>query len=335
MAAEKHSQKPFGASPGYLELFKTGELSRRIKEAGRHLSSCRLCPRYCEVNRLEGKIGFCRATDRLRVYKYKRHFGEEPPVSGIRGSGIIFLSNCTLGCYFCQNFPFSHNGLGRDISPRTLARMMIVLQEQGAHNINWVTPTHFIPQLLEALKIAVEMGLRLPIVYNTNGFDSPETLALLEGLVDIYLPDLKYALSEPARNYSKARIYPQTAQAALKEMFRQVGFLQIDEDGIATRGLIVRHLILPGQLDNTFEVLRFLAEEISPRVHLSLMTQYLPLWEARKFSEINRKISQQEYETVTRWVEDFGFTNGWIQDFEFSPVTQRTTKKPGVLRRKT
>ena len=316
MALVKHIRKPSGAPPGYLKLYKSGELNYRIEEAKRHLSSCRLCPRYCEVDRLQGKVGFCQATDRVRVYKYKQHFGEEPPISGTQGSGIIFFSNCTLGCYFCQNFPFSHNQLGRDISPRTLAKMMLVLQEQGAHNINWVTPTHFIPQLLEALKLAIESGLRLPIVYNTNGFDSPEALSLLEGIVDIYLPDFKYALSEPAHKYSKARIYPDASQTAIKEMFRQVGFLRMNEDGIATRGMIVRHLILPGQLDNTFEVLRFLAEEISPHIHLSLMTQYLPIWEASKFSEINRKISRREYEIVSRWVEDFGFTSGWIQDFE-------------------
>ena len=317
MAITKHKfRKHSGAVPGYLTLFKSGELDRRIKEAKRHLSSCRLCPRYCEVDRLNGSAGFCQATDKLRVYKYKQHFGEEPPISGSRGSGIIFFSGCTLGCYFCQNFPFSHNRLGRDISPFTLAKMMLVLQEQGAHNINWVTPTHFIPQILEALKIAIEMGLHLPIVYNTNAFDSPEALSLLEGIVDIYLPDFKYALSEPARKYSKASIYPGAAQAAIKEMFRQVGFLRMNEERIATEGMIVRHLLLPGQLDNTFEVLRFLAEEISPHIHLSLMTQYLPIWEARKFTEINRRISPQEYETVSQWVEDFGFTNGWIQDFE-------------------
>ena len=316
MAVAKHIQDQYGTSPGYLELYKSGELDQRIKDSRRHLSSCRLCPRYCEANRLNGEVGFCQATDQLRVYKYKQHFGEEPPISGTRGSGIIFFTGCTLGCYFCQNFPFSHNHQGRDISPSTLARMMIVLQEQGAHNINWVTPTHFIPQALEALKIAVEMGLRLPIVYNTNGFDSPEALDLLDGIVDIYLPDLKYALSEPARKYSKSRIYPGASQAAIKEMFRQVGFLQINDEGIATRGMIVRHLVLPEQLENTFEVLRFLSEEISSHIHLSLMTQYIPIWEARRFKEINRKISRKEYETVSRWLEYFGFTNGWLQDFE-------------------
>lgn len=326
MAIAKHIPKQSGVFPGYWTLFKSGELDRRIEKARRHLSSCRLCPRYCQVDRLNNKVGFCLATDKVRVYKYKQHFGEEPPISGSQGSGIIFFSGCTLGCYFCQNFPFSHNRLGRDISPFTLAKMMLVLQEQGAHNINWVTPTHFIPQILEALKIAIEMGMHLPIVYNTNGFDSPEALSLLEGIVDIYLPDFKYALSEPARKYSKASIYPGAAQAAIKEMFRQVGFLRVNEKGIASRGIIVRHLILPGQLDNTFEVLRFLAEEISPHIHLSLMTQYLPIWEARKFSEINRRISRQEYEIVFQWMKDFGFTNGWIQDFE-SENTNGTLNK--------
>ncbi|GBD94193.1 radical SAM superfamily protein [bacterium BMS3Abin05] len=301
--------------PGYLKLDGSGGLEDRIREAHKHLSRCRLCPRYCHVNRLSGQSGYCAAADRLRVYKYKQHAGEEPPVSGTRGSGIIFFSGCTLGCCFCQNFPFSHNRLGRDISPQTLAGMMVVLQEQGCHNLNWVTPTQFIPQALEALKGAVQMGLRLPIVYNTNGYDSPEALALLDGVVDIYLPDLKYALAGPAKNYSGRKDYPAASQRALKEMFRQVGFLQTDENGIAVKGMIVRHLVLPGQLENTFEVLRFLAEEISTQIHLSLLTQYLPIWDARRFRELNRRISPQEYETVYQWVEDFGFVNGWVQDY--------------------
>ncbi len=316
MIQEKTQIQADIAEPGYLRLYHSGELRRRVEDARKHLESCRLCPRYCAVNRLGGQIGFCLATEKLRVYKYKQHFGEEPPISGTQGSGIIFFSGCTLGCVFCQNFPFSHRRQGHDISPRTLARMMLTLQEMGAHNINWVTPTHYLPQALEALEMAAGQGLRIPLVYNTNAFDSPEALALLNGVVDVYLPDLKYAFSEPAARFSKARNYPEFAQIALKEMFRQVGFLQTDGRGLALKGLIVRHLILPDQLENTFEVLRFLAEEISPEIHLSLMTQYLPIWDARRYPEINRRLTRQEYDTVSEWVEKFGFVNGWFQEFD-------------------
>ena len=302
--------------PGYVRLHRSGELRRRVREANRHLQSCRLCPRYCAVNRLAGHVGFCLATEKLRVYKYKQHFGEEPPISGTRGSGIIFFSGCTLGCVFCQNFPFSHRREGHDILPRTLAKMMLTLQKMGAHNINWVTPTQYLPQALEALAIAADSGLRIPLVYNTNGFDSPEALAILNGIVDIYLPDFKYALQEPAARFSKARLYPDFAPAAFKEMFRQAGFLKTDPNGLAQRGMIVRHLVLPGQLENTFEVLRFLAEEISPEIHLSLMTQYLPIWDARRYVEINRRLTREEVETVSEWVEKFGFKNGWFQEFD-------------------
>ncbi len=315
MAKQRSSFPGEGAQPNYVRLYHTGELAKRAEKAQRHLDRCQLCPRYCAVNRRNGQVGFCLASDTLRIYKYKQHFGEEPPISGTRGSGIIFFSGCTLGCVFCQNFPFSHKGRGHFISPQTLAKMMLLLQEQGAHNINWVTPTHYLPQALQALTIAAEQGLRLPLVYNTNAFESPEALALLDGLVDVYLPDLKYAFSEPAARYSKAKTYPDFAQAAVKEMFRQVGFLHLDTAQIAQQGLIVRHLVLPGQLENTFEVLRFLAEEISPQIHLSLMTQYLPIWDARRYSDINRRISREEYEKVFRWIEQFGFTNGWIQDY--------------------
>ncbi len=297
-------------------MAQSGELAVRIRKAQKQLSACRLCPHACNVNRLRGEIGVCLATDRVRVYKYKQHFGEEPPISGIRGSGIIFFSGCTLRCVFCQNYPFSHWRRGHDISPVTLAKMFLLLQKLGVHNLNWVTPTHYLPQALEALGIAAEQGLRLPLVYNTNAFESREALELLDGLVDVYLPDFKYAFPEPARRYSKAKTYPRFAQAAIREMFRQVGFLQVDATGMAQKGLIVRHLVLPNQLENTFEVLRFLAEDISPHIHLSLMTQYLPIWGAKRYAEINRRITRTEYQIVSDWVEKFGFTNGWLQEWD-------------------
>jgi len=295
---------------------KQALLERKIAQGREALSRCRLCGHFCGVNRLAGQRGFCEAGLKIRLYKYKIHFGEEPPISGHRGSGILFLSGCTMRCVYCQNFPMSHRREGVDIGPERLAHIMLQLQRWGVHNINLVTATHYIPQILEALELAYRQGLTLPIVYNTNGFESPEALELLEGIVDVYLPDMKYTRREYAKRYSSAPNYPAINRQAIREMYRQVGLLQRDSQGIAIKGLIVRHLLLPGFLSGTPKVLEFLAQDLSPEVHISLMSQYLPIWGARKFPELSRRITREEFELACEMLEAWGFHNGWIQTFE-------------------
>ncbi|MBC7187496.1 MAG: radical SAM protein [Calditrichaeota bacterium] len=303
-------------SPGYHALVRTGELEERVLAAAVHLTQCRLCPCACGANRLAGETGFCGMGAEVVLYKPKVHLGEEPPISGTRGSGILFFSGCTMACVFCQNFPMSHWRTGHVLSPATLARAMLYLQRRGAHNINLVTATHFLPRVLEALYLAARQGLHLPIVYNTSGYESVETLRLLEGIVDVYLPDFKYADADLARRYSATPDYPGVCLAALREMYRQVGELQLDEEGIARRGLLVRHLVLPGALQNTERVLSTIARELSPSVHVSLMSQYLPIWGAPRFPELTRRVSEEEYHEALAMLERYGLENGWVQEFE-------------------
>jgi len=300
--------------PGYITLYQEGILPRRIEEAFSLLESCRICPRACGRNRLLGEVGLCGAGRRAKVASFNLHWGEEPPLVGEGGSGTIFFSHCSLRCCFCQNYPISHLGNGNQVDGAALARMMLDLQQRGAANINLVTGSHYLPQILEALPIAIEGGLRLPLVHNCGGYEALESLRLLDGLVDIYLPDAKYGELELAQLYSKAPDYVEVNRAALKEMVRQVGDLSRDSEGRARKGLIVRHLILPGQIGNTESVLSFLARELPPRIHISLMSQYFPANEAKKFPGLRRAVRPKEVKQVLRIMEDLGLGYGWHQE---------------------
>jgi putative pyruvate formate lyase activating enzyme len=293
------------------------ELQKRVEAAYDLLESCRVCPRECGVNRLKNdKLGFCRSGLNPAISSVNAHHGEEPPLSGTKGSGTIFFTNCNLRCVYCQNYPISQLGNGAERTPGELAGQMIWLQEQGCHNLNLVTPTHFMPQILKAFGIARERGFNLPIVYNTSGYESLEALRLLDGIVAIYLPDMRYSDDAVARTYSVAPHYPEINRAAIKEMYRQVGNLVLDEDGIATRGLIIRHLILPGGLSGTEGVMKFLAEEISKDVYISLMSQYFPAFKAHEFKELSRRITADEYEDAYQTMRKYGLENGWIQHID-------------------
>jgi len=293
------------------------ELLKRIEAAYSLLESCRVCPRECGVNRLKNdKLGFCRSGLNPIVSSASPHHGEEPPISGTKGSGTIFFANCNLRCVYCQNYPISQMGNGAERTPGELACQMLSLQEQGCHNLNLVTPTHFMPQILKALGIARERGFTLPIVYNTSGYESVEALQLLEGIVDIYLPDMRYGDDTIARRYSTAIHYPEINQAAVKEMYRQVGNLSVDEQGIAKHGLIIRHLVLPNRLSGTEAVMKFLAEEISKDVSISLMSQYFPAYKAQGCKELSRRITAEEYDEACQIMLKYGLENGWMQEFE-------------------
>ena len=300
--------------PSYLKLWTTGELEERVRVARQVLKACRLCPRECGVDRTRGEKGFCQAGLRPMISSYNIHRGEEPPISGSRGSGTIFLTHCNLHCVFCQNFPISQRGVGREGSAESLGRMMLSLQKRGCHNINWVTPTHFVPQILEALCWAIERGFRLPLVYNTNGYDHLETLRLLEGVVDVYLPDMKYSDEKIGRTYSQAPAYPAVNRAAVKEMFRQVGRGVYDEGGMMKKGLIIRHLLLPGGLAGTENVVRFLAENFSGMCSLSLMTQFFPAYRAKSFPELERRLYAREFQAALKILDHYHIQAGWMQE---------------------
>ncbi|MFQ6069195.1 MAG: radical SAM protein [Candidatus Aminicenantales bacterium] len=279
----------------YLRTYRERKLEEKIKRAFSILESCTLCPRRCQVNRLKGEKGVCEGGLMPKVSSFAPHFGEERPLVGIHGSGTIFLTHCNLGCIFCQNYSISHLGEGEEVSWERLASMMVKLERMGCHNINFVSPTHFVPQILKALPLAVEKGLTLPLVYNTGGYDALETIKLLDGVIDIYMPDVKYSSREAARKYSSAPDYFEAAKKALKEMQRQVGDLVFDERGIARRGLLVRHLVLPSGLAGTKEVMRFLAREISPNVYVNIMAQYYPCGEVSPGTPLGRRITSEEY----------------------------------------
>jgi len=263
------------------------------------LGECCLCPRHCGVNRLAGESGKCRVTSQVAVSSYGPHFGEEAPLVGRHGSGTIFFACCNLQCIFCQNYTISHFGEGSVVDNEELARMMLSLQSSGCHNVNLVSPTHVVPYILEALEIAASKGLYLPIVYNSGGYDSVETLKLLDGVVDIYMPDMKYSDEKTAERFSGVKNYPEVNRAAVKEMHRQVGDLRIDEQGVAQRGLLVRHLVLPNGLAGTEAVVRFLAQEVSTNTYLNVMAQYHPCYQAFDIPQLARPVSREEFnETV-------------------------------------
>lgn len=286
----------------------------RLKEAYSLLSPCRVCPRKCGVNRFKGETGVCGMGFLPEISSDNLHFGEEPPISGTRGSGTVFFAGCSLRCAFCQNYPISQMRHGNRTTVPGLAAMMIRLQERGAHNINLVTPDHFAPQIMGALLIAFERGLSIPLVYNCSGYESLEMLKLWDGIMDVYMPDMKYADPAHAEAFSSAPDYPEVNRAAVGEMARQAGVLRLDGEGIALRGLLIRHLVLPGGIAGTETVLRFIAGKISPETHVSLMSQYFPAHLAPGMPPIDRKVTRSEYAAARSLLERFGLEHGWVQD---------------------
>jgi putative pyruvate formate lyase activating enzyme len=297
-----------GFLPAYLKTHREGLLEEKIVKAQKLLESCTVCPRDCNVNRLEGERGFCRADFLPKVSSASPHFGEERPLVGFHGSGTIFLTHCNLGCSFCQNYSISHLDEGEEIPIERLSRMMMTMQSLGCHNINFVSPTHYVPQILAALPEAIALGLTVPLVYNTGGYDAVETLKLLDGVFDIYMPDFKYSAGETAEEYSQARDYPLVAKQAIKEMFRQVGDLVLDERGIALRGLLIRHLVLPLGLAGTADVMQFLAQEISENTYVNIMAQYYPCGDIPPGSPLSRRISRLEYNEAVAIAKKAGIT---------------------------
>jgi putative pyruvate formate lyase activating enzyme len=292
----------------YLDLHETGELDRRAEAALAGLRKCEICPRKCRVNRAEGRRKTCGGGAKPKVSSHEPHFGEESALTGKRGSGTIFFAGCNLNCLYCQNYDISIQGRGGEVQVGELADMMLELQELGCHNINLVTPTHFTPQIIDAVRIAAGSGLVLPLVYNCGGYESVETLRLLDGIVDIYMPDIKYSAPGPAGEYSKAPDYFNIARAAIIEMQRQVGVLQIDDEGIAARGLLVRHLVLPGGLAGSGEAFKFLAEEISRETYVNVMDQYRPCHSAHRHPPLDRRITAAEYGEAVGMAVDHGLS---------------------------
>ena len=292
--------------PSYLKLYREGKLQDRIDRAVELLRDCSLCPRECHVDRLSGELGFCRTGKRAKVASLHAHFGEESPLVGTGGSGTIFFRSCNLLCYFCQNYDISHDAEGGEVEPKDLADMMLRLQRRGCHNINFVTPSHVVPQILQGLSIAIGSGLKVPLVYNTGGYDKVETLKILEDIFDIYMPDFKFWEARWSEKFCKAPDYRKIAAAAIKEMHRQVGDLLIDESGIAEKGLLVRHLVMPNDVSNTGEVMTFLADKISEDTYVNVMDQYHPCGKATLDPVINRRLTRTEYAEAVRRTRDAG-----------------------------
>jgi putative pyruvate formate lyase activating enzyme len=308
--------------PGYIALYHSGELARRVERLEARLAECDICPRECHAERLKGKVGHCNSGYLPIVSSVGAHHGEEPVLSGSRGSGTVFFGNCNMRCVYCQNYQISQEPevqQRHEVSVHVLAERMLYLQDElHCHNINLVTPSHFVPQIARAVLEAVPMGLRLPLVYNTSSYDSLKTLGELDGIMSIYLADIRYASDELARKYSHARSYVEHSRAAIKEMQRQVGDLVVDEEGVAQKGLIVRHLILPNRIAGSEDSLSWLVREVSPRVAVSIMSQYYPANRAHRYQELNRKILPEEYAEVVEMVEKLGVENGWMQGMESS-----------------
>lgn len=300
--------------PAYVNAFNKGTLQERSAEAFAMLACCELCPRKCRVNRLKDELGFCKTGARARVCSFMPHHGEEPPISGSRGSGTIFFSYCNLACVYCQNYEFSQMGQGKEVEAKELAGYMLDLQKLGCHNINFVTPTHVLPQILKALEYAIALGLSIPLVYNSAAFELPHILRLLEGIVDIYLPDMRYADDRVAFIYSAAKEYSYYNRGSVKEMHRQVGVAKIDEEGIIKSGVIIRHLVLPSNLSGTKAIMEFIAGELSPESYISLMSQYLPYHKASSYKDISRRLNEKEYEAAKQAFEVSGLSNGWVQE---------------------
>jgi putative pyruvate formate lyase activating enzyme len=294
--------------PRYIRLLQNSRLEVKSIQAAECLKNCTMCPRRCQVDRTTGQMGFCRTGSNAYVASYDAHFGEEAPLVGQKGSGTIFFTHCNLLCNFCQNFDISHQGAGYEVTDEQLARIMLDLQAAGCHNINFVTPTHVVPQILSALVIAADNGLRVPLVYNSSGYDSVETLRLLDGVIDIYMPDFKFWDPKIAQLTCQASDYPDVARAALTEMHRQVGDLVIDENGLATSGLLVRHLVLPDKLSGTDKVMGFIADHISSHTYVNIMNQYRPCGRAAEFQALARRITENEYDEALAEARNAGIT---------------------------
>ena len=289
-----------------------------VKKAVDHfkdsLSNCRICPRKCGVDRVNDKLGYCRAGKKTSVYSYLSHQGEEPPISGVRGSGTIFFSRCNMKCVYCQNYRFSQLDEGREVTTDELAGIMLSLEKRGCHNINLVSPTHYLPQILSAIEEALQKGLSIPIVYNTSGYELKESIKAIEGVIDIYLPDMRYSDNAMAKKYSDAPDYVERNRESILEMYRQVGNLIVDNDGIAKRGLIIRLLALPRDVSGTIETLRFIKEEVSKDTYLSIMSQYYPTYKVYSYPEISHGINNDEYANVVDAARLLGLNKGWVQD---------------------
>lgn len=309
LTSDPTSPEPW--QPAYIRLEAEGRFAERIEQAYQILEECRLCPRRCGVNRLNGDRGFCRSSRHVKVYSYNQHYGEERPLVGGNGSGTIFFSNCNLRCVFCQNWPIAHDGWGQEAGDQDLAEMMLELQRRGCHNINLVTPTHFMPHILSATRIAMQQGLRVPLCYNTSGYDSLESIRLLDGIVDIYLPDLKFMDGEEAARYNLAEAgdYPQVAREAIAEMYRQVGNLVTDDRGIALRGLMIRHLVMPNRVAGTREFVDWVANNLSTETYVNIMAQYRVEYQAFEHERIARAITTEEYVEAMEWAIEAGLTN--------------------------
>lgn len=277
------------------------------------LKECQICPHKCKIDRTK-QIGRCKATDKIKIALYSIHNFEEPCISGTKGSGTIFFSNCNMNCIYCQNYEISQLGKGKEITIHELADIMIKQQEKGVENINLVTPTSYTLQIIEAIKIAKKKGLKIPIVYNTNGYENVETLRLLEGYIDIYLPDLKYYDNEISKKYSKVDNYFEIATKAIKEMYRQVGQPILDKNGIMTKGLMIRHLVLPNNIENSKKILKWIKENLDNNIYVSIMAQYFPTYKAKETDDLNRKLTNKEYEEIENYLYDLNLENGYIQE---------------------
>jgi putative pyruvate formate lyase activating enzyme len=292
--------------PIYMQTQRSGQLKKKIIQAFDILKSCVLCPRMCRINRLDGETGICKTADQAVVSSFNAHFGEESPLVGENGSGTIFFTHCNLLCNFCQNYDISHEGYGEPVSDEMLAQMMLTLQNNGCHNINFVTPTHVVPQILSALEIAIENGLSIPLVYNTSAYDRVETLKLLKGIFDIYMPDFKFWDSDIADAACNAPDYPQKACSAIVEMHRQVGDLRTNESGIAEQGLIIRHLVMPREMAGTPQILRFIAQKVSKNSYVNIMPQYRPCGRAHEIDGLDRRITNKEYQAALSMAQKEG-----------------------------
>jgi len=313
MKGKKMHQK---FEPGYLQLHKSGELKKRGESMWKMMEKCALCPRMCGVNKIKGEKGFCGADAQLVIASFNPHFGEERSLVGTGGSGTIFLTHCSLRCVFCINWEISQGGEGFSRSIEDFANMMLALQKRGCHNINVVTPTHYSPHIVLALDLAASKGLHLPLVYNTCGWERVEILKILDGIVDIYLPDFKYADGEKAAKYSSgASAYPEITKQALLEMHNQVGVAKPAENGLMYRGLMIRHLVMPNQVSGTKKVIEWIAENLPKDTYLNLMSQYRPMYKADKYSKISRRLTHEEYTDAINWANEAGLTNLDIQGY--------------------
>lgn len=284
------------------------------------IDKCNICPHNCSVNRNKGEIGRCKSTDKIKIALASLHKYEEPCISGTNGSGTIFFSNCNLRCIYCQNYEISHLGKGKEVSINELAEILINQQEKGAHNINLVTPTMYVYQIIEAIKIAKEKGLSIPIIYNTNSYENVETIKLLDGYVDVFLPDLKYFSNDLSKKYSSVDNYFEHATRAIKQMYKQVGEAVFDENGLIKKGIIIRHLVLPNYLQNTKNILKWIKDNMPSNIYISVMAQYFPCYKALDDNKINRKLTKREYKIIEDYVYSIGLENGYLQDLEDNEI---------------